>query len=179
MQQRVDQLFHDAARDLNDHTDWFGNSSFSSSVKLSDEKDAYVVRMALPDRDLKNVTATIEPNNTLRIVAHQERKEKTASSGSPKDGAADAGYVIGRYEQLLFAARSHRCEQTQNRSHREQPDGDHPEGGVQCAASGKAVEQRRRLGNLARSAFLICGRPRDSFLGPAPCSAPPERSRFG
>jgi HSP20 family molecular chaperone IbpA len=102
MEQRIDRIFHDAAHDLNANADWLDNGSFSASVKLSDQKDAYVVRLALPERDLSKLSATVDANNTLRIVAQEEKKEKaTSANKAGNKGADNSTYIMGRYEQLL------------------------------------------------------------------------------
>jgi HSP20 family molecular chaperone IbpA len=102
MQQRMDRIFHDATSELREHTDFLDTTGFSSSVKLSDEQNHYVIRVSLPDRDVNSVTANLEANNTLRITAKEERKEQTTSSTKEGDKrAAGATYLLGRYEQLL------------------------------------------------------------------------------
>lgn len=98
----MDQLFSEATRDVNQHTGWFEGTDFTSSVKLSEDHDNYIVHVALPDRDMKNVDAKVESNNVLRITAKEEKKEQPASA--PKSGdkqAPPAAYEVGRYEQLL------------------------------------------------------------------------------
>jgi HSP20 family molecular chaperone IbpA len=105
MERRMDQIFNDAVRGMNQRTTWIGEPGFSSSVKLSEDHGNYVVRVALPDRDLSNVTATVENNKTLRITAKEEKKEAPTSASKQGDKNAPAPgnttYKLERYEQIL------------------------------------------------------------------------------
>ena len=102
MHQRMDRLFEDTMREVNQHTDWFDGSGFSSAVKLSDDRDHYTVRVSLPDRDLNNVEVKVESNNMLRITAKEEKKERTTSASKDSDKNANSSiYELGRYEQSM------------------------------------------------------------------------------
>jgi len=104
MQQRMDRLFNEATRDVNQQSDWSEGPGFMSSVKLSQDQNDYIVRLSLPDRDLSNVQAKMEADNILRITAKEEKKEQPATtkkSASNQKNPAPEIYELGRYEQLL------------------------------------------------------------------------------
>ena len=98
----MDQIFSDAMKQMNQRTDWVGETGFSSSVKLTEDHGNYIVRLALPDRDLSNVAAKVDNGKTLTVTAKEEKKEvpTTASKGGDKNAAATT-YELGRYEQIL------------------------------------------------------------------------------
>ncbi len=102
MEHRMDQIFSDAMKQMNQRTDWVGETGFSSSVKLTEDHGNYIVRLALPDRDLSNVAAKVDNGKTLTVTAKEEKKEipKPASKGGDKNAAATT-YELGRYEQIL------------------------------------------------------------------------------
>jgi len=102
MQTRMEKLFNDATRDIDQSGGVFENNGFTSSVKLSEDKGDYVVHLALPERDLKNLDVTVDNSNVLHITAKEEKKEAPANAtqGNSKT-PAPVTYEIGRYEQLL------------------------------------------------------------------------------
>lgn len=102
MQTRMEKLFNDATHDLNQSEGIFGNNGYTSSVKLSEDNADYVVRVSLPERNMNNVEARVEPGNVLRITAKEEKKE--VPQGTTKDNSKSpqpSVYELGRYEQLL------------------------------------------------------------------------------
>lgn len=102
MQTRMEKLFNDATRDIDQSTGVFENNGFTSSVKLSEDKGDYVVHLALPDRDLKNLDVTVDNHNVLHITAKEEKKEvPTSAAKGDQKTPAPATYELGRYEQLL------------------------------------------------------------------------------
>ena len=89
MEDRMDQLTRDA----------FGGTSstantatiterplLGSSMNLDNEKDKYVVRFCLPDRDLSEVKVKVSENNQLRITASEESKRKTGTNSEVSEG---------------------------------------------------------------------------------------------
>jgi len=98
MEHRMDQIFSDAMKQMNQRTDWVGEAGFSSSVKLTEDHGNYIVHLALPARDLNNVAAKVDNANTLRVTAKEEKKELPTSAGK---NATTTTYEIGRYEQIL------------------------------------------------------------------------------
>jgi HSP20 family molecular chaperone IbpA len=102
MQNRMDQIFNDAMHGMNQHSNWVGEPGFSSSVKLSENSGDYVVHLALPDRNLNNVTAKVENGNTLRVTAKEEKKDVTTTSNKSGEKKGNVtSYELGRYEQIL------------------------------------------------------------------------------
>jgi HSP20 family molecular chaperone IbpA len=101
LDRQMDSMFNDAMRDFNTNGGWLEEPGFTSSVKLSENQDNYVIRVSLPDRDLSKVKATVEGDRTLHITAGEEKKESTTSN--PKNGAAKQGGAeeFVRYEQIL------------------------------------------------------------------------------
>lgn len=102
MQQRMNHLFHEATREVKKNTGWLNETSFTSSVKVSEDSGNYIVRLSLPDRDLNKVEAKVEGNNSLRITAQEEKKERNTSAGTENAKKnPETTYELGRYEQLL------------------------------------------------------------------------------
>lgn len=100
MQQRMEKIFHDATRDVNSPS-MLNDNGFSSSFRMSESGNNYVVHVNLPDRDLSKVDARVENGRTLLITASEEKKAKTESAPNSKDKNASSTYVLGRYEQAL------------------------------------------------------------------------------
>ncbi len=89
MQGRMEQIFQDAfPQDL---THSWNQLHLGSAVHLDDQKDQYVVRFYLPDKDLKNVNVKLD-NGQLRLTASETESKQQKGFSSQESG---------RYEQLL------------------------------------------------------------------------------
>ena len=88
---KVSDSMHDTWRSLRGEE----NGSPASSFDLQDEGDHYQVRAYLPNRDVENVSVTVE-NDTLKIDAE-------VREGSKKDGASGAyeGMPTSNYAQRI------------------------------------------------------------------------------
>lgn len=91
MQGRMDQIFADAFPNENGLTNGFTSVQLGSAVHVDNQKNKYVVRFYLPDKDLKNVNVKLE-NNRLRLTASENENEKAKGSESMESG---------NYEQLM------------------------------------------------------------------------------
>ena len=88
MQGRMEQLFRDAFP--HDLTTGF-HSLLGSAVDIEDQENRYVAHFYLPDKNLKNVSVTLD-NGQLRLSASEnERREANGASSSES----------GRYEQVV------------------------------------------------------------------------------
>jgi HSP20 family molecular chaperone IbpA len=85
MRRDMDRAFEDAFREFRmepEHQGFFDEPRFGSSLDLREEGDNYVVRAYLPDRDMENITVTVE-GGTLKIEAkEQETRNKGGDTGS-------------------------------------------------------------------------------------------------
>jgi HSP20 family protein len=70
----MDRIFDDSFREFKntpEHSSFFDEPRFGSSLDVKDEGNNYVVRAYLPDRNTKDVDVTVE-GRTLRIGAKVE-----------------------------------------------------------------------------------------------------------
>jgi HSP20 family protein len=98
MRRDMDRAFEDAFgefRGLGEYRGFFDEPRFGSSLDLKEEGDNYVVRAYLPDRDMQNISVTVE-DRTLKI----EAKEQEMSKKEDKAGALHSTRKAA-YSQLL------------------------------------------------------------------------------
>ncbi len=88
MQRRMEQLFRDAFP--HDLTTGF-HALLGSAVNIEDQKNRYVAHFYLPDKDLKNVSVTLD-NGQLRLSASEN--ERSQANGASRSES-------GRYEQVV------------------------------------------------------------------------------
>ena len=79
MQGRMDQIMEDAFP--NDFMKSAGPVNVGSAVNVDDQKDKYVVRFYLPDRNLDNVNVKLDKGQ-LRLSAREQNEKKTANATS-------------------------------------------------------------------------------------------------
>ncbi len=91
MQGRMEQMFRDAFPDEDSLTNGSPRLPLGSAVNLDNQKDQYVVRFYLPDKNLENVSVKLE-NGQLHLTASEDERDQTKGSNSLE---------TGRYEQLM------------------------------------------------------------------------------
>ncbi len=94
MRREMDQAFDESFREFRDGPGmkgFFDESRFGSSYDLKDEGDHYVVRAYLPNRDVKNVSVTVE-QQTLRIEAKEQESTKQDDPARPLHSSRMAAY---------------------------------------------------------------------------------------
>lgn len=98
MRREMDRIFSESFDEFRltpEHMDYFDKPSFGSSVDLKEEGSNYVVTAYLPERDMQNVSATVE-DRLLKIEAKAESAE-----GTPKDAARPSVTRKAQYQQVL------------------------------------------------------------------------------
>lgn len=100
MRKEMDRTFHDAFQNFGQEPGFkgiFDEPRFGSAVDLQEEGDNYVVRAYLPDREMKNVSVTVE-GQTLKL----EAKEEDTTTKKDKDkGAVLRSSRKAAYAQIL------------------------------------------------------------------------------
>lgn len=79
MQGRMDQIWEDAFP--NDSMKGASPVNVGSAVNVDDQKDKYVVRFYLPDRNLENVNVKLDKDQ-LRLSAKEQNEKKSANAMS-------------------------------------------------------------------------------------------------
>ena len=79
MQGRMDQIWEDAFP--NDLMNGASPVNVGSAVNVDDQKDKYVVRFYLPDRNLENVNVKLDKGQ-LRLSAKEQNEKKSADATS-------------------------------------------------------------------------------------------------
>lgn len=98
MRRDMDRAFDDAFREFHgvpEYQGFFDEPRFGSSLDLKEEGDSYVVRAYLPDRDMQNISVTVE-GGTLKI----EAKDQETTKQEDKAGALHSTRKAA-YSQLL------------------------------------------------------------------------------
>lgn len=98
MRREMDRIFNDSFdefRFMPKHVGDFDFFNFGSSVLLKDDGSNYVVTAYLPERDMQNVTTTVE-GQTLKIAAKAE-----SDGGTPGNSTAPAISRKAQYIQVL------------------------------------------------------------------------------
>jgi HSP20 family molecular chaperone IbpA len=83
MQREMDRIFHQAFlefRSRPEFGEFFNQARFGSSFDLQEERDKYVVRAYLPERDMDNVNVTIE-GQVLKLEAKGENTRREEKEG--------------------------------------------------------------------------------------------------
>lgn len=99
MEDRMDQLTRDAFRGISSTSNppaITERSLLGSSVNLENDKDKYVVRFCLPDRNLSDVKVKVTNNDQLRITASEESKKQT-----PTKVGTNSQLAEGEYSQII------------------------------------------------------------------------------
>ena len=94
MRREMDRVFDDAFREFRaapEHKGFFDEPRFGSSFDLKEEGDNYVVRAYLPDREMQNVTVTVE-DGTLKIEAKEQETMKKEGETGALHSARKAAY---------------------------------------------------------------------------------------
>ena len=89
MQGRMEQIFRDAFP--NDTKSSLNLLQFGSAVHLDDQKDRYVVRFYLPDKNLKNVAVKLNRGELYLTASETEKNQQQGMSTLES----------GNYEQLI------------------------------------------------------------------------------
>jgi HSP20 family molecular chaperone IbpA len=98
MQRQMDRIFDEAFENFRltpPTRGFFDQATFGSALDLQEEKDAYIVRAYLPEREISDVRVSVE-GNVLKIEAREERKKQTQS----KTGLLE-NYTMSGYSQAL------------------------------------------------------------------------------
>ena len=100
----MDELFRESFNSMKTVAaldDFFNPSGarFDASANLREQKDKYVARLYLADRNMAKVDVRVE-NGVLRVVAKQEKKNEAKTSG--RNGETASTYSLSQYEQLLM-----------------------------------------------------------------------------
>ena len=83
MQREMDRIFSQAFSEFRSQpelAEFFDQARFGSSLDLQEEKDKYVVRVYLPDREMDNVNVTIE-GQVLKLEAKGENTRREEKEG--------------------------------------------------------------------------------------------------
>lgn len=94
MQREMDRVFDEAFREFRavpEYRGFFDEPRFGSSFDLKEEGDDYVVRAYLPDRDMRNISVTVE-DRTLKIEAKEQETTKREDEFGTSRGTRKAAY---------------------------------------------------------------------------------------
>ena len=83
MRREMDRIFNEAFSEFRsqpEFREFFDQARFGSSFDLQEEKDRYVVRAYLPERDMNNVNATVE-GQLLKLDAKAENTRNEEKDG--------------------------------------------------------------------------------------------------
>jgi HSP20 family molecular chaperone IbpA len=96
MRREMDRIFDRAFSDFRsqpEFSEFFNQARFGSSIDLQEEKDKYIVRAYLPDRDMNNVNVTIE-GQLLKLEATEENTRQEQDEGMRFSSKAHYSQVL-------------------------------------------------------------------------------------
>ncbi|MEI9898113.1 MAG: Hsp20 family protein [Chthoniobacter sp.] len=91
----MDHAFEEAFSEFRtspEHQGFFDEPRFGSSLDLQDEGDHYVARAYLPDRDMKEISVSVE-DRTLKIEAMEQATTRKGDQASPLHSTTKTAYT--------------------------------------------------------------------------------------